>query len=171
MQAVFSVFNLLAFTSGPLEQAALAFMPVARTPLQKRHTIQGLMIIAAAIGLGCGAISAGVPLLTPGILTKDPRVWPSMAAVAPQAMLAMILVAADVFASGILMSMRDLAYLARAFVLTFGALGVFVSVGVRGQGWGLGGVWWGLVFFFGARAIQSGLRLSYLLREESESVS
>jgi hypothetical protein len=80
-------------------------------------------------------------------------------------MLAMMLVAVDVLASGILMSLRDFAYLARAFVLTFGALGVFVVVGVKGQGWGLEGVWWGLVFFFGARAIQSLFRLNLMLRE------
>jgi hypothetical protein len=89
-----------------------------------------------------------------------------MAAVAPQAILAMVFAAADVLAGGILLSKKDFAYLAKAFIFTFIALGVFVIVGVRGQGWGLGGVWWGLVFFFGVRAAQSVYRLNCLMREE-----
>lgn len=35
-QAVFSVWNLCAFTSAPVEQAALVFLPRARAPWQVR---------------------------------------------------------------------------------------------------------------------------------------
>lgn len=162
LQAVFSVWNLLAFATAPLEQAALAFMPAATTVWQRHGSIQLLALIAAGIGLACGVISAGIPLLQPQLLTRDAAVWCHMATIAPQAMLSMLLAAADVAASGVLLAYRDLAYLARAFVLTLMSLGVFITVGVKGQGWGLEGVWWGLVFFFGARAVQSTVRLVYL---------
>jgi hypothetical protein len=96
LQAVFSVWNLLAFTTTPLEQAALAFVPAAAPGWQQRSTVQLLLSIALAIGITCGLFATGVPLLAPQLLTRDPLVWQHMAGVAPLAFVAMLLTAADV---------------------------------------------------------------------------
>lgn len=85
-----------------------------------------------------------------------------MGKVAPAALLAMLLTAADVGANGVLLAKRDLAYVARAYTLTLCSLGVFMWLGVRRGQWGLQGVWAGLVFFFGLRCIQSTSRLMWL---------
>ena len=159
------MWNLLAFTTAPLEQAALAYVPAATSHSQQRSTLQLLLLISAVIGCGCGLVACGLPLLAPQLLTKDAAVWPHMASVAPLALCAMLLTAADVGATGILLARRDLAYVARAFLFTLCVLAVFVSVGVRGpHGWGLVGVWWGLVLFFGLRCIQSVGRLVWMAR-------
>jgi hypothetical protein len=96
LQAVFSVWNLLAFTTTPLEQAALAFVPAAAPGWQQRSTVQLLLSIAVVIGVTCGVLATGVPLLAPQLLTRDPAVWQYMSQVAPLALVAMLLTAADV---------------------------------------------------------------------------
>jgi Na+-driven multidrug efflux pump len=160
LQAVFSIWNLLAFTTTPLEQAALTYIPASTTRSEQRTTLQLLLAVSVVIGVVCGSIACAVPLLTPQLLTKDAAVWPHMARVSPLALFAMLLTAADVSATGVLLARRDLAYVARAFMVTLAALAVFVSVFVKGpQGMGLVGVWWGLVLFFGLRCVQSVGRL------------
>lgn len=161
-QAVFSIWNLLAFTTAPLEQAALTYIPASTTRSEQHTTLQLLLFVSVVIGVVCGSIACAVPLLTPQLLTKDAAVWPHMARVSPLALLAMLLTAADVGATGVLLARRDLAYVARAFVVTLGALAVFVSVFVKGpHGLGLEGVWLGLVLFFGLRCVQSVGRLMW----------
>jgi hypothetical protein len=96
LQAVFSVWNLLAFSTTPLEQAALAFVPAAAPGWQQRSTVQLLLCIALVIGVACGLLATGVPLLAPQLLTRDPAVWQYMSQVAPLALVAMLLTAADV---------------------------------------------------------------------------
>lgn len=169
LQAVFSVWNLLAFTTAPLEQLALAYVPTATQPWQQRSMIQIILTIAAVIGVACGLLAAGVPLLIPHALTKDPAVWEYMRRVAPSALVAMCLTAADVGVTGILLAKRDLAYVARAYSITLCLLGVFMYFGVCKGGWGLDGVWAGLVFFFGVRCLQSIGRLITIGRRETSS--
>jgi Na+-driven multidrug efflux pump len=162
-QAVFSVWNLLAFTTAPLEQAALAYIPAAASLAERRTTLQLLGGVSAAIGVTCGLLAAGVPLLAPQLLTRDTAVWEHMAKIAPLAMVAMVLAAADVGAAGVLLAQRDYGYVARAFVVTLLLLAAFVGLVVRGPGgWGLSGVWVGLVLFFSLRCVQSVGRLLWL---------
>ncbi|WIA32752.1 hypothetical protein OEZ86_005937 [Tetradesmus obliquus] len=163
-QAVFSVWNLLAFTTTPLEQAALAFVPAAAPGWQQRATVQLLLSIAVVIGVACGLLATGVPLLAPQLLTRDPAVWQHMASVAPLALVAMLLTAADVGASGVLLARRDLAYIARAYCVTLSSLWLFMWLGAKQPGWGLQGVWAGLVLFFALRCCQSLGRLLWLGR-------
>lgn len=163
LQAVFSIWNLLAFTTAPLEQCALTYIPAATTRSEQRTTLQLLLSVSIFIGIVCGSIACAVPLLAPQLLTRDAAVWPHMARVSPLALLAMMLTAADVGATGILLARRDLAYVARAFVVTLVALAAFVSMFVKGPyGMGLSGVWAGFVLFFGLRCIQSVGRLVWM---------
>ncbi|KAF6253478.1 mate-domain-containing protein [Scenedesmus sp. NREL 46B-D3] len=161
-QAVFSVWNLLAFTTAPLEQAALAFVPAAAPGWQQRSTVQLLMSIAVVIGITCGLLAAGVPLLAPQLLTRDPLVWQYMSPVAPLALVAMLLTAADVGASGVLLARRDLAYVARAYCVTLCSLWLFMWGCSSQPWWGLQGVWASLVLFFALRCCQSLGRLLWL---------
>ena len=56
------------------------------------------------------------------------------------------------------MAGKDLLFLARAMTVSLGVLGAYFAV-AKSQTWQLAGIWWGLVLFFGVRALQSGLRL------------
>lgn len=66
----------------------------------------------------------------------------------------MVLCALDVSASGILMASKDLLFLARAMAISFTAVVIYFKA-ITGQGWQLGGTWWGLCLFFCIRAVQS----------------
>jgi Na+-driven multidrug efflux pump len=50
-------------------------------------------------------------------------------------------------------------------VLTLASLAALMSASQR-LGWGLAGVWWGIVFFFSARLLQSLTRLLWLRRRQ-----
>lgn len=152
----------MAFCSAPLEQTALAYVPAAASPRQAADTVRLLLGLSVVIGVGAGLLAAAVPLLVPQALTRDPAVWPFMASVAPLGMLAMLLTAADVGATGVLLARRDLRYVARSFVITLSLLAIFMWAGVFRLGWGLAGVWGGLVLFFALRSSQSLGRLLYL---------
>lgn len=139
-------------------------MPVARHSWQRTGTVRLVLLLGALIGVSCGVVAAGIPLLAPQLLTRDANVWPFMSSVAPQALLSMLLVATDVASAAVLLACRDLVYLARAFTLTFAALVAYIVLGVQPHGWGLSGVWWGLTLFFGLRAVQSTARVAWLIR-------
>jgi hypothetical protein len=70
--------------------------------------------------------------------------------------------AAPAGASGVLLALRDLAYVARAYCVTLCSLWLFIWVGASRPGWGLEGVWAGLVLFFALRCCQSLGRLLWL---------
>lgn len=75
--------------------------------------------------------------------------------------ISLVMIGMDVSATAILVVQRDLTYIARSFVITLASLTMLMSLSQR-LGWGLGGVWWGVVFFFGARFVQSMARLLWL---------
>ena len=52
------------------------------------------------------------------------------------------------------MASKDLLVLARAMAVSFTAVVTYFKV-MKGQGWQLGGTWWGLCLFFLIRALQS----------------
>jgi Na+-driven multidrug efflux pump len=79
-----------------------------------------------------------------------------------QAALAMFLCGIDVSAGGLLISKRDHVYVARAMAVTLTLSLCFFAASIK-LGWGLAGVWWGLVLFFGMRFAQSVPRLISLL--------
>jgi len=116
-----------------------------------------------AMGLTCGALAAAIPSLAPRLFTPDASVWPFMASVAPQAFLSMVLIGVDVASAGCLLAGRDLAYVARSYVVTLAVLYGAV-LGPWRLASTLPGVWWCLVLFFSARALQSTGRLAWLMR-------
>lgn len=70
----------------------------------------------------------------------------------------MTLVSIDVACTGLNTAAGDLLFVARSYILTLACTFAFMYA-VRVQGWGLAGVWWGILFFFGARAVQSAWRV------------
>jgi hypothetical protein len=78
-----------------------------------------------------------------------------------QVLLSLVMIGMDVAATSILVVQRDLTYIARSFVITLASLTMLMSLSQR-LGWGLSGVWWGVVFFFGARFVQSMARVLWL---------
>jgi Na+-driven multidrug efflux pump len=126
-------------------------------------TVRLVLLCGLGMGLGCGALAAAVPSLAPFLFTPDSSVWPWMRSIAPQAFLSMVLIGVDVSCAGCLLAGRDLAYVARSYVVTLCVLWGAV-LGPLKLASSLGGVWWCLVLFFAARAAQSTARLGWLMR-------
>ncbi|GIL42744.1 hypothetical protein Vafri_670 [Volvox africanus] len=152
-QALFAVWNLLAWTVTPFEQAALTYLPGARG-WRKAAGISLLVGLGAAGGVVCGAVLAALACAAPAVLTRDAAVWPHLQSVAGLASASMLALGADVVASGVNIGMGDARYVAQSYIITLAALATFMSAS-RTLGWELRGVWCGVVVFFGVRALQS----------------
>lgn len=154
---------MASFTSATVEQAALAFVPVARNAWQQRSTIALILAMGAADGVLFGAICLLVPHFQPQLFTPDAAVWPWMRSISPQALIAMVFCGVDIASTACLVARRDLAYVARSFVITLAGLAAYMtwcsSAFAHDM---LAGVWWGIVAFFALRTLQSLLRLLYI---------
>ncbi|KAL6758381.1 hypothetical protein V8C86DRAFT_2598176 [Haematococcus lacustris] len=156
-QAAFTVWTLVTWTISPIEQACLAYLPGARHLWQRKAA--GQMIIAMGAGVAClaGALLALLLTWCPGFLTPDSAVHRQMALIALPAALSACLVGLDVSSTAINITQRDFTYMARSYVVTLLATSLYFWA-CRSQGWGLLGVWWGLVLFFAMRSLQSMVR-------------
>lgn len=83
-QAVFAIWNLCAFSSAPVEQAALTFLPRAKAPWQERGYQQLIVVLGLVNGLMGGLVCAMPLLFAPHALTRDAAVWPYITSLAPQ---------------------------------------------------------------------------------------
>ncbi|GLC44353.1 hypothetical protein PLESTB_000478600 [Pleodorina starrii] len=152
-QALFAVWNLLAWTVSPFEQAALTYLPGSRG-WRKRAGISLLVGLGAAGGVACGAVLAVLVGAAPAVLTRDVAVWPHLQSVAGLASASMLALGADVVASGVNIGLGDARYVAQSYLITLSVLAAFMGAS-RTMGWELTGVWAGVVVFFGVRALQS----------------
>ena len=73
-----------SFTHVPLEQAALAFLPAAKSHAEMRETVWLLLGMAIALGCATSVVAAALPSYFPGAFTRDAALWPLMRSVAPQ---------------------------------------------------------------------------------------
>lgn len=103
---MFSYWNLLAFTTAPLEQISLAFVPAAAPGWRRRAAVKFILGLGVGVGVCGGLASASVPLLAPWLLTRDAAVWPHMGSISGLALGAMVLTAGDVAATGVLLALR-----------------------------------------------------------------
>ncbi|GAB4822804.1 hypothetical protein N2152v2_009850 [Parachlorella kessleri] len=166
-QPLWSLWNLAAFTNTPLEQAALAFLPSARGEEERRETAALLLAMGALSGLVGAMLATGLPGLRPDLFVADPALWPHMRSVGLQGVLALICCGIDVASTGVLLALKDTAYVAQAMAVSMSLLGAFLWwTRLGASGVGLGTVWWGLAVFFFLRAAQSLPRVlhKYLLR-------
>ena len=75
---------LVSFTNTPLESAALAFLPGAFAPADRRATARLLLLLGVASGaVGCAA-AVGLPALAPQLFTANAALWEPMQSVALQ---------------------------------------------------------------------------------------
>ena len=155
-QACWTLWGLCSFTSAPLEQASLAFLPTATRKREKNELTVALVLTGGCLGVLCSCIAVGVPSCVPWILTADATLWPIMKYIWGQGLLSMLCCGFDVTSTGILLANRDTAYVARAMMLSLGLLAVFLGlVQWFGHGYTITQVWWGLAIFFFSRIVQS----------------
>ena len=91
----------------PIEvNAALSFLlaPAGRTAARPP------LALGAANGLLGAALVSGLPGLLPQLFTSSAQLWGPMRSVGPQAALAMVCCGVDVAATGVLLALRDRAY-------------------------------------------------------------
>eukprot|EP00803_Ostreobium_quekettii_P007808 evm.model.scf_365.6 EVM.evm.TU.scf_365.6 scf_365:84771-96127(-) len=157
-QAMYSWWTLFAFAHAPVEHSALSFIPSARGNREWLELTAMILVFGLSVGCLGGAIAAGVPSTLPQIFTPDDRLWPLMRSLALPAFSSMLLVGADVGATSVLYAAGDAAYIARAMAMNLLAMAAYFWAVVR-CGWGLRGVWGGLVFFFSMRVVWSVPRL------------
>ena len=153
-QAVWSMFNVCAFSNATVEQAALAFIPLTKTTREIQETVKILMAMGAANGtlLGCSCFS--IAMFLPYVFSADARLYPIMATMAPFCAGTVLLVGIDVAASANLIALGKAQYLARSFAICLACLAPYMIAVVHNQ-WGIVGVWSGLVLFFSLRCTQS----------------
>jgi len=160
-QPVWQLWGLASFTATPLEQASLAFIP-AQGRAGRRHLAKLLLALGVVCGVTLTMVAHGLPALNPGLLAAEPLLWKPMQSVWLPGSLALILCGIDVSSTGILLAVKDNAYVARSMAISMTVLAVFLWW-ARQHVPGLGAVWWSLTVFFGARTLQSLPRM--LLRD------
>jgi len=147
---------LCSFTSAPLEQASLAFLPTARPGKDKNELTIALISCGACLGVLCSLISVGIPTLVPQLLTSDAVLWPIMRSIALPALVAMLCCGFDVTSTGVLLANKDTTYVARAMVVSLLVLVGYLAWQFYAVGsFSITSVWWGLAMFFGSRVVQS----------------
>jgi Na+-driven multidrug efflux pump len=155
-QINWSLWGLCSFTNAPLEQASLAFLPVATLGREKNELTIALLITGALLGVALSFVAVGIPTLLPFVLTSDSQLWPTMKSVWIQGLSAMLCCGLDVTSTGILLGNRDTVYVAKAMMISLCTLVGFLSAAsFLNRGCTIGIVWWGLASFFVSRIVQS----------------
>ncbi|KAL4431117.1 hypothetical protein ABPG75_006373 [Micractinium tetrahymenae] len=153
-QPVWSMWCLVSFTNIPLESAALAFLPAAASRADRQETARVLLLLGAASGVVGSCVAVGLPAAAPQLFTSNAALWGPMRSVGLQGVLAMLCCGLDVAATGILLGLKDTAFVARAMMACLAVLAGFLWW-ARQAVPGLPAVWWGLAVFFALRAGQS----------------
>ncbi|KAI7844559.1 hypothetical protein COHA_001917 [Chlorella ohadii] len=153
-QPIWSLWCLVSFTNTPLESAALAFLPAAPSREDAQETARLLILLGAASGVIGSAVAVGLPAVAPQLFTANTALWPNMQSVQLQGVLAMLCCGVDVAANGVLLALKDTAFVARAMATCLLVLLAFLAW-ARTALPGLPAVWWGLCVFFACRAAQS----------------
>lgn len=72
------------FCHSPLEQAALAFLPGAKSGEELRETVGVLLGLAVVVGCVTAAAAAILPMQFPALLARDASLWAPMQSILPQ---------------------------------------------------------------------------------------
>lgn len=111
-QPIWSLWCLVSFTNTPLESAALAFLPAATSTADRQETARVLLLLGAASGVVGSCVAVGLPA-APQLFASNTALWGPMQSVGPQGVLAMLCCGLDVAATGILLGMKDTAFVVR----------------------------------------------------------
>ncbi|WP_405284328.1 MATE family efflux transporter [Gaopeijia maritima] len=155
-QVATQLWLLLALVVDALAVAAQALVAGA-SPTDARRVARRLLGWGLLVGVVLAALFAGARPWLPRIFTDDPVAIQRVDALLGFVIWMQPLNALVFVWDGIFMGAEDFRYLALQMVLS-GVAAAVVLLLVVPLGWGLTGVWWGLVALMATRAVTLGLR-------------
>jgi len=105
-----------------------------------------------------GLFVAAFAVVMPFVLTPDVRLWSYMKNLALPVSLALCMAGLDIPINGHLLARRKYGFLVRAMIINLSITVGYVKFAML-MNWGLQGVWWSLVVFFGVRVLQGASKL------------
>jgi MATE family multidrug resistance protein len=155
-QVASQLWLLLALVVDALAVAAQALL-AGSPPDEARRLSNRLLGWGLALGLLLGAVFAALRPWLPLLFTDDPAAVARVDTLLPFVIWMQPLNALVFVWDGIFMGARDFRYLAGQMVLS-AMVAATVLLLVVPMGWGLAGVWWGIVALMGTRALTLGAR-------------
>lgn len=167
-QPIFMMWNLCAFSTAPIEQAALAFLPAAKTRRQREEVPKLIMAIGMTFAMMAGIISSGTAVFLPQLFSPDVRLYAFMSQMAGLGFAAMMACGLEVSANSILVCNKEYKFIASAMLRTLLATAAYIAV-MNSLDLGLTGVWSSLIVFYGSRMCQSVPKMLHLVRAQIAS--
>jgi putative MATE family efflux protein len=159
-QVAMQLWLLLALVVDALAVAAQALVGRYRGeghPAAVRSVAARLLFWGGIVGLLLAFLFFVAAPWLPRVFTDDPVTLRTVALVLPFVIWMQPLNALVFVWDGIFMGKEDFRFLARQMVLSAGAAGAVLLL-VLPMGWGLPGVWWGIVALMGVRGLTLALR-------------
>ena len=135
--------------------------PHLQPPPTARSAAHRLLTWGAVVGFGLAALFLAARPWLPRLFTDDPAAIGRVDAILPFVIWMQPLNALVFVWDGIFMGAEDFRFLAIQMVLSAAAAAAVLLLVVP-LGWGLPGVWWGIVTLMGVRAVTLGLRYAGL---------
>jgi putative MATE family efflux protein len=154
-QVVSQLFIFLALALDALAVAAQAMvsMRIGRRNLREgTEAADRLAVIGVVVGVVLGGALAAASFVLPELFTDDPAVVDAMGPAYWIMAASQPLVAVVFVWDGVFFGVGDFAYLAGAMAAS-SVLAIVVTLLVLPLGWGLAGVWWGVVVLMVARFV------------------
>eukprot|EP01024_Parvocaulis_polyphysoides_P008975 TRINITY_DN12719_c0_g1_i4.p1 TRINITY_DN12719_c0_g1~~TRINITY_DN12719_c0_g1_i4.p1 ORF type:complete len:281 (-),score=27.92 TRINITY_DN12719_c0_g1_i4:130-972(-) len=161
--ALFSLWNLCAYSNGPNQSAALAFIPTAKSKWEEKQIVQLIQIIGFLNGFINGIICFVIPVFIPFVFTPDILVWPLLKQIAPLAAFSLIIAGVEVGYQGILLAKQQVKNIVFTYIVTTLVTVFYFVYGLQIWGSNLFRVWLGLTLFFTARIVSNRLRLQQIM--------
>ncbi|MDX1624364.1 MAG: MATE family efflux transporter [Gemmatimonadota bacterium] len=136
-------------------QAMVARYRGAGEPAAAREAGNRLLLWGAGLGLAIGAVFYLIAPVLPRLFTSDPAAIAAVGAILPFVVFMQPLNALVFVWDGIFLGAERFRFLAAQMAASAVAAGIVLLLVVP-MGWGLTGVWWGIVALMGARAATLG---------------
>ncbi|GBG68787.1 hypothetical protein CBR_g3327 [Chara braunii] len=168
-QVMKSIFVINSVCGEPLSQTAQTFMPLyihSSDPKYRKRTpllLKSVLAIGWVQGLVTGTVAALISWQFAHAFTRDPAVVSEMRRVCLPLFFALLFSAVNIFLEGVLLSLRDVHYLALSMFLSLFAGACWLKLGTF-LGLGIGWAWWALVVFQVARITFVGARVWIRMR-------
>jgi len=154
-QVAAQLWTLLALTLDALADAAKTIVPRYLGQDQRdsaKYAANRALLWGTVVGVGLGVLFFALQPLLPRLFTDDPEVIRAVLAIFPFIILAQPLNGLVFVWDGIFMGLEQWSFLALAMFISAGVAAIVLLL-VLPLGWGLAGVWWGLVTLMIMRAL------------------
>lgn len=154
-QVAAQLWTLLALTLDALADAAKTIVPRYLGQDQRdsaKYAANRALLWGTVVGVGLAILFFGLQPILPRLFTDDPEVIRAVLALFPFIILAQPLNGLVFVWDGIFMGLEQWSFLALAMFISAGVAAVVLLL-VLPLGWGLVGVWWGLVTLMMMRAL------------------